>query len=122
MQLWAMSPITTGVGVIPADSEFSAADHGMDADEVARLIALGVACEPDKRIAASADVSSVVLLQIDRDSLASQLGEVTAAKDAFKQRNDELLAQLGTANEALAAAHAEIAALTTKVAELSKKK
>lgn len=119
MRLFALTTIMLSADLtVPAESEFELAD----AVEGQRLIAIGAAVDPDQRIAMAPEGAdaAVAAVAAERDAVKLQLLEAAEANDAFKQRNDELLAQLENATAALTASHAEIASLTSKLADASK--
>lgn len=111
--------VFTLVTIVGPDGEVSPESlYPCEAEEADRLIALGMAIDPDQRIvvaqAATVPAEAHVAVVAERDELAATLAEAKSANDAFDARNAELVASL-------AAAHAEVDRLTKALAAAEKK-
>lgn len=121
MQLFSLTTIHLGPGaegepvIVPAETEFTIED----AEEGARLIAIGAAINPEQRIVVPqeavvpADLHTAVVAELD--AVRATLAEATSANEEFNAKHGELSA-------ALDAAHAEIDRLTKALAAAEKKK
>ncbi|HYW50483.1 MAG TPA: hypothetical protein VE861_07750 [Gemmatimonadaceae bacterium] len=112
--IYTTGTIDLGKGPIPPDSMVE-----IENDEAERLIALGVAIDPDQRIVVeAADLSiggDVSALVAERDALLVTVAEAREANEEFNAQHAEMKA-------ALEASHAEIDRLTKALAAAEKKK